>query len=183
MAAPLQRLLGFLAAVGMSALSSTLCSSPTVDVACDEDGCPADAAGTPPGLHPVPFHALDQPQPRVLDCIHSLVAGISHAIQLANKALQEQAGVHRPAYHPGSLSRHTGGWRRSSITSSSSKKCQPPARRQGASRNTHQTAGWALVVGAVADLHATPKHSQPLPSASIAGLERVQLQAPSLLPA
>ena len=89
MAAPLQRSLGFLAAIGMSALSSTLCSSPTMDVACDEDGCPADAAGTPPSLHPVPFHALDQPQRRVLDCIHSLIAGTTHALELPNKALQE----------------------------------------------------------------------------------------------
>ena len=116
MAAPLQSLPRFLAAIGMSALSSTLCSSPTVDVACDEDGCPADAAGAPPGLHPVSFHALDQPQRRVLDRIHSLVAGTSHAIQLANKALQEQAGVHRPAYYSRLLSRHTRGWRHSRVT-------------------------------------------------------------------
>ena len=63
----------------------------TVDVCSDVQGCPTDAGGASARLHPIPLHAGHQAQCRAGD----LCMLLPHT-QPVCKAMQVQAGVHRP---------------------------------------------------------------------------------------
>ena len=63
----------------------------TMHMGSDVQRSSADAGGTPPSLHPVPLHAGHQPQRSACD----LCKLLPHP-QAISKAVQVQAGVHRP---------------------------------------------------------------------------------------
>ena len=69
----------------------------TMNVGGDEERSSADAAGSAPGLHPVPLHALHQTQRSVGHSILLLPGNLLVIVhQLVHKAVNVQTGIYWP---------------------------------------------------------------------------------------